>query len=406
MSKNVNWVGIKNLEKIIRKLGIKAKELECVGVSNISQLLTGAKAITEKVSAPALVEKIKQISHEKGIDIGFEVNVDLLLGRINIITSDILKDLEKEVITNTISEDTVNSINNNLKELSNDDAISFLNDTIQVFNNNIYLNAEFIEKYAKKLLRLKLNFNQKMKAYQELIRAYRGLRKYNEIIYTAETIEEDLQICKDKDIKISCYYNIAFAYYKEKRFEECMPYYKKLKNFGEVDEFFYFTLESNRFASKKEFDKAEKGYMNVLKKAKAQYNNDYIVDSCANLAALYDEMKLNDKAKKSLEDAVNSINCSTSKLSKCNTYYIAFKIYVKCYPDEFNMIEEFFNKALMSVIDVNDLGKLNIIVEIMFNKYFEINAYDKVIETSNKIKGLKINSEILFRVIDFIQNYK
>lgn len=406
MSKNVNWVGIKNLEKIIKKLGIKAKELECVGVSNISQLLTGVKAITKKVSAPALVKRIYEIADEKGIDIGFEVSVDLLLGRINIISNDILKELEKEVTNNNVSINTINSINNNLKGLCNDDAIEFLNDTIQVFNNNIYANAEFIEKYAKKLLRLKLNLNQKMKAYQELIRAYRGLRKYKEIIYVAETIEEDLQICKDKDIKISCYYNIAFAYYKEKKLEECMPYYKKLKHFGEIDEFFYFTLESNIFASKKEFDRAEKGYMNVLEKAKEKCNNDYIVDSCANLAALYDEMKLNDKAKESLENAVNSINCATSKLSKSNAYYIAFKIYAKCYSDEIEKIEEFFYKALTPIIEVNDLSKLNVLVEVMFNKYFEINSYDKVIETSDKIKGLNINSDILFKVIDFIQNYK
>lgn len=400
ISKNVNFLGIKNLQKIINKLGIKAKELECEGVSNISQLLTGAKAITEKVSAPALVKKINEIIEEKQIDLEFDVTIDLLLGKINIITNDLLNDLEKEAKDSKISSSTISDIDNNIKELPNEKAIEFLFDVIQILYYDDFGNAHLVRKYALKLLNLKLDFDNRMKAYKDLIISYRCLKKYDDIVYVAESIEDELNNCRNKSIKSSCYTNIAFAYYKEGKSKESICYYKKLKQLGKNNnELLYLTQEADLYATENDFKKAEKMYMNVISKASIKGDYNYIVNSYSNIADIYRERDLLDEAKQYINKAIDKINCGVINIFKLNVYYNAFLIY-----NEFEVLEELFYKALPLAIELKNLEKINFLIHHMFNEYLKNKEYNKIFNIIEQTKGLGINPDILVEVIENIKN--
>lgn len=391
MSKNVNWVGIQNLKVIIRDLGIRQKELTCDGVHNISQVLTGKKAITEKVSAPALVERIYKIANEKGIILPYDVTVGLLRGETNIIQDDIIKNLSS---VSSISTKLIDDVDNNLKNLSNKESIEFLNQVIGILNKNACANAKLMRKYSLKLLRLDLSYENTIHAYRTLIKAYSYLRKYDDVISVAENIEDLIERCTDKEAKISFYRNIGVAYYKEKRYEESTEYFKKLKPLEKGDEFFYLTLECAIRTMKEDFKKAENLCFRILDLAKTRVNNDYTVDGYSKLADLYNRMELKDKAKEYVDYALDNISCGTSKVFRFNAYFNAFEIYNELGEDR-NKIEEIFLKAYPLAIELNYLDKIEMLFETAFNMYFEQKEYTQISNMLKQVKHINIKSEIL-----------
>lgn len=393
---SVNLTGAKNLRKIRVDLGLAQRELECENAQNISQLETGGKAITEDVSAPALVQKIKQVMKEKGLSLPYEVTIDLLLGKFNIITDDILKKLKA---AKTITTDIIFDIDINIKELSNDDSIEFINQVIDILNEDSCKNAELMRKYALKLLKLDLDFDNRIQANRTLIKAYSWLRKYDDVIATAENIEDDIEKCKDKEAKISLYTNIAVAYYQEKRYDESLQYLRKLKVIDKNNEFFYLSLESAILAMKGDLKRAEKSCFNLLNIAKNKVNNDYVVESYSKLSDVYNKMNLKDKAKEYVDYALESINCGTLRVHRFNAYFNAYEIYNELNEDR-NKIEELFLKAYPLAIELNYINKLELLFENAFDRYFEERKYNDIANILKQAKGLKIKSEILEKVME------
>lgn len=395
MSKNVNWVGINNLLKIMSELGIKQKDLECKGAPNISQLITGKKAITEKVSAPALVNRLKEIELMKG-KLEYEISEDLLLGKINIITNDLIKKLDSD---KEISIQRLLDIDKTLRGLNNDDSIKFLKEVIQILNKNYCENAALLMKYSIELLKLEVDFNTKMQTNKILMSAYSWLNKLDEIILTAESIEQDLDLCKDKETKRVCYINISRAYYNKGKYDECLYYLKKLKFLGKGNEFFIWTLESAIFSKKKDFEKAERIYFKILEKAKKEINNDYIVDCQSNLACLYDEMGLMGKAKENIDYALESITGGTLKIFKFNAYFNAFLIYDKIETGDMIETENFCLKAFELAIQLKLTYKVEMLFDKAFNRYFARRQYSEIRKMINQVNQINVKSEILLKLI-------
>lgn len=403
MSRNVNRVGAKNLRKIRSLLAVKQYELECEGAPNISQLETGAIAITKDVSAPALEKKIIEVAERKGITLPDDIKsnlFNLLLGTENIITNDILEKVSKE---KNISLESMKDIDSSLKDLSIKDLRGFLKDLMQILSKkDIYvkINAKATKKYANKFLQLNLDNDTRIKVYRQLIRAYLGLRNYEEVADIAESIECDIDMCSNKEDKCSCYSNIAFAYQQLDNLNERVKYLKKLKQLGKYDEFFYLSLNSDRHLLNNNFKEAEIGYLNILSKAKSQLNNDYIVDSHSSLANVYNEMGLEDKAKEYINKALININCGTSRVYRLNAYYTAFNIYNKFFHENIENVEEFFWNAFPFAIELNNLKKLNKIVDKMVDRYLELNQQEKIYKIASKLKGIDINPDILLKIIE------
>lgn len=408
MSKNVNYVGAKNLRKLRNLLGVKQYELECEGAPNISQLETGAIAITKDVSAPALKRKIIEISEEKGITLPDDIKLNLfslLLGKINIITNDILKKVDGEKV---ISKKSIKDIDDSIKDLSYEDIRAFLNDLIQILSEKdmyVKANAKATKKYANKFLQLNLDNDYKIRAYRQLIRAHLGLRDYEEVVDIADLIENELEICKNKEDQCSCYNNIALACHKEGKLDESAYYFKKAKQLGKGDDFFILTLESARDMKKKKFKEAEKGYLNILNKAKNEDNNDYIVESLSNLADVYYEDNIKEKSKESIDEALNSIICGTSKVFRANAYFNAFNIYNKFFSEDIEKIEEFFWAAFQLLIDTNHSERLNDLLEKAIDRYLQSNEYEKIYLIIDSLKGVKdVSSDPLLKIIENMKN--
>lgn len=389
---NINLIGAKNLRKIRRDLGLKQRELECENAQNISQLETGVKAITEDISAPALFQRITQIMKERGLTLPYEVTIDLLLGTTNIITNDLLKRLKAARI---VSLKMVQEIDDTLKDLSKEDSISFLNDTILILGENDCANAELIMKYSLKFLKL----DSDLKAYKWLINAYSWLNKHEDVVNIAKIIEEDIDRCKDKEIKYSCYRNIARALYYEEKDDECLYYLKKLKLLGKDSEFFYLTLESAIFRRRGNNERAEKVYLKILDKAILKNENDYIVDSISNLSGLYEEMGLIEKAREYANKAISSIRVSTERTFIFNAYYNAFEVYIKHFSNEIEEIEQFLCKALPLAIEMNLTQWVDKLFEKSFNMYFEKGEYNKISNILKQVNTINIKSEILEKLI-------
>lgn len=389
---NINLIGAKNLRKIRRDLGLKQRELECENAQNISQLETGVKAITEDISAPALFERITQIMKERGLTLPYEVTIDLLLGTTNIITNDLLKRLKAARI---ISLKMVQEIDDTLKDLSKEDSISFLNDAILILGENDCVNAELIMKYSLKFLKL----DSDLKAYKWLINSYSWLNKHEDVVNIAKTIEEDIDRCKDKEIKYSCYRNISRALYYEEKDDECLHYLKKLKLLGKDSEFFYLTLESAIFRRRGNNERAEKVYLKILDKATLKNENDYIVDSISNLSGLYEEMGSIEKAREYANKAISSIRVSTERTFIFNAYYNAFEVYIKHFSNEIEEIEQFLFKALPLAIEMNLTQWVDKLFEKSFNMYFEKGEYNKISNILKQVNTINIKSEILEKLI-------
>lgn len=396
MSKNVNFIGARNLRKIRVDLGLAQRELECEHAQNLSHLENGVKAITEDKSAPALIEKIKEVMNERGLTLPYEVTIDLLLGKSNIITNDILKRLKAK---KTITLKMIEEIDNCLKDLPCEEAIIFLSDVTHILNNYEPANANTLKKYSLQLLKLDVDWDIKVRGNRTLITAYSWLNKHDEIINIAETIEQNIDRCKDKEVKVSCYRNIARAYYCVGNDNRCMDYLKKLKLLGKGNEFFTLTLESAIFAKRRDFNRAERIYFKILDKAESTCNSDYIVESCSNLAGMYDEMGLKDKAREYLNRAIESIRVSTQKIFIFNTYYNGFVIYNKYFNDEVQEIEVFLQKSFSLAVELNLKHKVNKLFDIAFNMYFESNNLNKIADMLEQIDEINIKSEILLKVM-------
>lgn len=407
-SKNVNRVGAKNLRKLRNMLGVRQRDLECEGVPNVSQLETAAIAITDDVSAPALEKKIIEVASEKGIILPDDIKsnlINILLGKENIITNDILKKVNKE---KDISLESIQDIDSIIQDLSIKELQDFFKDLIQVLSKKdmyVKINAKSTKKYVNKFLQLNLDNNTKIKAYRQLIRAYLGLRNYEEVVDIAESIEYDIDICSDKDDKCSCYSNIAFAYQELDNLNGSLKYSKKLKELGKYDEFFYLSLESDRYLLNNDFKEAEIGYLNILSKAKIKMNNDYIVDGYSSLAKVYTEMNFQDRAKENINEALKNITCGTSRVYKLNAYYTAFTIYDKYFDDNIEKIESFFWSAFYLAIELNNLKKLNNMVDKIVDRYLNLNKDNKIYEITSKLNGIKINPDILLKIIETNKKY-
>lgn len=393
---SVNLIGAKNLRKIRRDLKLKQRELECENAQNVSHLENGVKAITEDVSAPALVEKINQVMKERGLSLPYEVTVDLLLGKANIITNDLLKRLKAARI---ITLKMIEEINDTLKDLAKEERVSFLSDVIDILGENDCANAELIKDYSLKFLKLDSDWNIKIKVYKWLITADSWLNKHDDVINTSKSIEEEIDRCKDKDIKCACYKNIARSYYCEDKDDECLYYLKKLELLGKDNEFFYLTLKSNVFRRRGNNEKAENVYLKLLNKAEEKNDSDYIVDTSSNLSGLYDDMGLKEKAREYANKAIDGIRVSTKKTFIFNAYYNAFVIYSEHFKEENSIIEEYLLKAFKLAIELKLTHRVTKLFERAFNMYFEQKKFNEITNLLNQVEEINIKSDIFKKLM-------
>lgn len=394
MSTNSKFTAARNLRKIRKDIKARQKDLECLGIKNISELETGVKRITETV-APLLVSRINSIIEEKKLDIGYIVTEKILLGEVNIITDDILKRLREEV-KKYISETTIKDIDGNIKGLNNDEAISFLLDVLSILCEDTFLNAKLIKKYSLKLLNLDLNVEIKAKAYVYKIVGHYSMEEFEEIVDLSQAIDECIDLCNDERTKVAYYSNVAMAYYKENLSEESMGFYKKLKVLGEnKDEFFYLTLQADLLASNNKFNKAETMYFSILNKAQKKCNNGYIVNCYSNLADLYRRRNLLEESREFIQYALNKINSSVSDVFKFNVYFNAFLIY----KDTLSKQEEFVYKAIPLGTKLNNIEQIKFLIDYMINKYIEVGASEKIYELLDLVGDTEIKAPLVKKIL-------
>lgn len=333
---------------------------------------------------------------EKGLTLPYEVTIGLLIGETNLVTSDILKRLKAAKV---VTLKMVEEIDNTSKDLKDNDIVDFLVDVVETLKEKGSKCATLIIKYCLKLIKYDMDYDNKVQTYRALIAGYSWSEKYDDVVYIAESMEVEIDRVKDKTTKVSCYANIANAYYKQEKYDECLYYLKKLKLLGKDNEFFYLTLECNVLVKKGQFEKAEKAYFKILNKAIEKSDNDYTVDGYSNISALYDDMKLKNKAKEYVNKAIDNIRVSTSKIFIFNTYYNAYMIYTNYFNDEVEKIEEFFSKAFPLAIELNYNERITKLLERAFNIYFDKGEYTKIKDMLGQIEEVNIKSKMLLKLM-------
>lgn len=394
MRKNVDLTAGRNFKKIRKDLGILQDDLRIEGViQNISELETGAKNVSDKVGL-AILERIHQIAKEKNFTFDYDVTLDVLQGKTNIVTNDILKRLRKG-----INDKLLREIDNDLNKMTNDEAVKFILDVENVLcerAEKIKENSIFINQYASKLLNYELEIDIRAKAYAYIVLSYCSLKKFKEAADMAKIAENVIELSQMEKTKASYYSNMANAYYRIYKYQESLSFLKKLKNLGVyVDELFYFTLEADILAMKNKFKRAEKGYLNVLAKAEKKGDINYSVNSYSNLADVYRKTNLTDQAKIYIEKALIKINFRTDGIFKLNAYYNAMLIY----NEDLEKVEELFWKALPIAINLNDIEKVNSLIKIMLDEYMQNKMYDKICKVVDTVKGMDVNSDIFGEII-------
>ncbi|QAA31213.1 helix-turn-helix transcriptional regulator [Clostridium manihotivorum] len=378
------------LKMIRNDLDITQDDLVCEKISRtvISKLERGKKEISP-IQAIKLRDKILNIQKEKNIALDYEVSTNFLLGITHFDIEKILSDLEKKV-----DRLSLNALDEALRQMVDSDFISLCTKAIHVFKSDLYANSDLIILYAQEVLKRDISISIIIDMNIMLIRAYYAKGEFKTIIHLAETHKKDIEQCCDKEIQISFYFNLATAYYKERKYNDALNYIEiikklKLRKYEEK----VLTLEANIETKLKNYDSAKKVYFKIIRISK---DNTIIANSYGNIASLYHEQKKYRQAREYLNRAYEFIR-EVSTQCKYNILYNKLELDIDT--NQKNDVYIDFTMLLEVFSNMNSEINQNTVFEKVID-YFE-NEKLEVFKIINNIKqyNLKISDRLLLKVI-------
>lgn len=401
MGKEVKTKSGNAIRNLRLELGLKTKDFKCEGISNPSRLETGILEISPS-TACILADHINKIIEERNIDTKIRATPDLIRGKTNLITSEVLRKIsEGEGDT----KELLDIIDDKLKEINNEESIKLLDDTIQSLKNRLYENALFIREYCEKLLSLNISKTKTILVYVELIRVYYILEQYNEMIALRRIIEKDIDLIEDLGVRNKFWGNVSKAYFSLNDLKEAERCTNRINLKDDVSnddlKLFVPTLKAICRFQEENFVQAEKAFDIVIERAIKVRDVKYIINSYINKAQIYIKMgeldPINNEnnlkiANEHIEKADEFKRGFNDKLVELNCNYINLDI--KANLGDVKSVEKLFNSTMTLAIKLNNKNKQNGIINKIVDMYFKMGLNNKIYPLLLEIKS-KFNIEPL-----------
>lgn len=388
------------LKKIRKDLGLKQKDLTCDGIKNISRLESGEMEISP-TNALVLCEKIRYEMKVRGLHLDYDVTVDLILGKTNIITDELIQKLKYDNDT----EGVLKEIHATSYKLNSDDAVNLLKNTIEILNEDIYPNAKHISEFCYTLLKFDLSEEKKIATYNNLIRSQYVLRQFESIVAIGKSLLREVLNLGDCEAKEKFLGNLALTYYELKNCEECEKTLSLLRSYSKPEKELYFsTIRATCKTIQNKKDEAEELYNSILKRSIQFRNIDYIANSYSNLADIYKDKDIN-KSKELIEKSLQLVNIvGDLKFA----YHIRLNnLLINIEENNFKLCKCIFHDTMKSALALKNKCFVNRVIESMINLYIKNNCF---IELEEFILNLKqefkiiLDSDLLVKILDEIND--
>lgn len=385
MAKEIKTKSGKAIRTLRIELGLKVKDLKCKGISNPSRLETGHLEIAPN-TARILADHINKIIEERKIDTNIKATPELIRGKINLITSEVLRKIQDG---EGDTRELLNIIDDRLKELDNEESIILLDDTIQALKSKLYENASFIRDYCEKLLSLNISKTKAILVYIELVRVCYLLEQYNDIKFFRIIIEKDIDVVEELSVRNAFWGNASRAYFALSDLKEAERCTNRINLKDDVinDDLKLFvpTLQAICRVKEENLVQAEKAFNIVLERALKVRDITYIINSYINIAQIYikrgeldpinNEKNLSianeyiekaDEFKRGFNDKFLELNCNYINLDiKSKLGYI-------------ELAEELFSSTMALAVKLNNKNKQNESINKMVDMYFKLGLNNKI----------------------------
>lgn len=380
---------------------------------NVISLLETEKLLLSYHYARLLIEKIEQISKEKGIELNFNNTTEYWMGNEGDQAEGILKSYLEELEkyeSNPIDEE-FNKLILSIENLCTNYKVS--EESRYKTNKKIYKIYHSQYKWSEGNQYLRqcygiANYNRNNEELLELlcdlVRSYLNLEHYKDAINCEQQINLVLENAKTSDYELKIYYNLALAYIYSNEFEKALNLLGKIKTknlpMNSRQRLMIDSEEATCYKDLGKYEEAVEKYLSIIN------NKDYL-SFHRNINTIYHnllEIELERKNMEKVEEYFEILDLLQK--DTINSYkYIMYSIVI-------NKLEYTYNSFVQTINELNKINatsKIDELIEKVFNYWINKNDTkmidDLIIKLEEAAANKIITKEKINNLLADVANY-